>query len=93
LSASRTHIVDQNLVYWSSNQNVVLNKEIITTQAARGKVLGEFAENIDEGKGWWFRAPKKPTSGDKGAPKDPMHPDVIMLQLFFTNCMELAMIC
>jgi hypothetical protein len=31
----------------------------------------------------WFRAPKDLTIGDKGAPNDPMHPDVIMPQ--FSN--------
>lgn len=31
-----------------------------STKANPRKVLAEFAENIDEGKGWWFRAPTGP---------------------------------
>jgi hypothetical protein len=51
-----------------------------TAQAARGKVLAEFAKSVDEGAGWWFRAPKDPNSS-KGVHKDGLHPDGIMPQL------------
>ena len=51
-----------------------------TEQAARGKVLTEFAKNVDEGAGWWFRAPKDPNSS-KGVTSDALRPDGIMPQL------------
>jgi hypothetical protein len=51
-----------------------------TTQAARGQVLAEFVQNVDEGAGWWFRAPKDPNSSNV-LKNDNLHPDGIMPQL------------
>jgi hypothetical protein len=48
---------------------------VSTTQAARGKVLAEFAESIDEGKGSRVRAPQDPNVGARAQLNDPMHPD------------------
>jgi hypothetical protein len=52
-----------------------------TRQAVSGKVLAEFAADIDDDEGWWFRAPKDPSIGVKEPPKSTKHPDGIMPQL------------
>jgi hypothetical protein len=80
--------------FWSSSQFTAPEKAMSTTKAARGKVLAEFAENIDDEGGWWFRAPKSPKDPAKDPTKDPdigkegvpnasmpPHPDGIMPQL------------
>jgi hypothetical protein len=50
-------------------------------QAVGGKVLAEIAANIDDDRGWWFRAPQDPAIGAKKLPKDHNHLDGIMPQL------------
>ena len=52
-----------------------------TRQAVRGKVLAEFAADIADDEGWWFRAPKDPAIGVTELPEGTIHPDGIMPQL------------